>query len=66
VLELRADVGRAGELEEGFRVLLVRNVPMVRGELAPGSFTTKSQITENTLPGLEASFLLRYGYLKRL
>jgi hypothetical protein len=27
VLEIRADVSRAGELEEGFRVLLVRNVP---------------------------------------
>jgi hypothetical protein len=66
VLELRADVSRAGELEEGFCVLLVRNVPRVRDVLTPSRCTTKSQIAENTLPGLEAGFLLRYGYLKRL
>jgi hypothetical protein len=65
VLELRADVSRAGELEEGFRVLLVRNVPRGRDVLTPGSFITKSQITENTLPGLEPGFLLRCGCLKR-
>jgi hypothetical protein len=66
VLELRADVSRAGEFENGFRVLLVRNVPGGRDVLVPGRYTAKSQIAENTLPGLEASFLLRYGYLKRL
>lgn len=66
MLELLTDVSRASELEEGFRVLLVRNVPWGRDVLAPSRFTTKSQIAENTLPGLEAGFLLRYRYLKRL
>jgi hypothetical protein len=64
VLEVRADVSRAGELEEGSNELLVRNVPRGRDSLALGTFITKRQITEKTLPGLEAGFLLRYGYLK--
>jgi hypothetical protein len=50
VLELRADVSSAGELEEGFRVLLVRNVPRGKDVLDPSRFTTKRQIAKKHTP----------------
>jgi hypothetical protein len=54
VLELRADVSRAGELKEGYCVLLVRNVPRGRDVLDPSRFTTKRQIAKKHTPWAES------------